>query len=473
MKSLVSSVKETYSGEKRLLLTAAVIAFGINIYQIFPGSMISIFFTDIVHLSPGLTSFVEIFRNLFIALLAPFLGLMLDRFALGGRRYSSWFLLAGIITAVSGFFLFAIPAFIEDRSLFVVGLVLLCFMLTSLARNIIPLNARYILKDLSKDPKERAVYEKNKSIFKELGKFVINIVFPLIIAFCTPKIGEGKAYFVTFLFVMTVYLLIIFWVSKEIRKYMPADLCTPLSIEQNSSPKKTRKKRQAKLILKTVFANKALFVLFFGTVFVVGRTMLTTPLTPYYFKYVVGDFSKMSVCTGLITPVTIVVLLLLPAFINLCRDTKRAVTIAAFLSGLTMVLMKFAGAHWVMFTVLQVSGMAFISVFNASIIVMFMNAADWGEWKYGVASHALIAGIFGLTTKVASTICAAYRGVALEAIGFVGGMEPTSAIITGIPNIMGNYGFVVCLGALLFLLVPLSDKQMQEIKVDLEKRKQS
>lgn len=468
MSSITDRIKETYSGQKRLLLTAGVISFATFGYQAFPGTIISMFFTDIVSLPPLLASAVEIFRNVIISFAAPFMGLLLDRVSIRGRHYSAWYQLGAIITVVTGLVVFAIPAFVDSSSVVVGTLIVLVFIVSEVARNIVSINSRAIMKDLSKDPKERAVYSKNSNIFKEIGRLLISLAYPVLIVEVTERTNEKFAYFVTYVLVAVIYVLVIFWLAHEIKKYLKSDK----SEERQTKAKSAQRKGQTNAVLKTVFANKALLITFVATIFVLGRTMLSGPMNNYYFKYVAEDFSKLTVYSGLVTPVTVGGLLISPLWIKMCGDTKRSMTFAAFISGITMVGLKFVGSNWLAYVIIQVIGMGFISIFNASVVVMFMNAADYGEWKYGVASHAVIAGVFTVATKIASAICSAYRGASLQAIGFVGGMDPTPELAAGITNIIGIYGIVICAASLLYLLVPLSDKKMQEIKVELELRKQ-
>lgn len=474
MNSLLHKIKEQLSADKRLYITATILAFGSYAYQTFPGEMYAIFFTDVLELSPALSSIVMLFRSLIAGLAGPFLGFLVDRYPIGGRRYSNWYRVAALSTIMFGLIVFALPVFTNSDSVIILSICIMSYIVCELSRSIINLTGRSMVRTLTRDSVMRTVYQRNNSIYKQAGVWLMSVIYPITISVLTVRYGEKMAYFITYILAAIWLLLVVLFVSYEVKRYLKGDKIEDFSDLKDAGKGKGKgkggKKPDTKTMLKAIFSNHILAIMFIGTVLVIGYTMLNATTGSYYFKYVVEDFSLLAIFSAISKPASIIVVFFAVQWVKLFRDTKRSMVVSALICAACQFSMFFVGDNWQLYSVARTIGTMSVTLFNVSIVVMFMNAADYGEWKWGVSTHAVVAGIFTLTTKACSTIVTIYRGTYLEAIGFSGNMEITQGIKDGIMQMLGMYGFVVLLGAIVIQCLPISDNRMKEIRKDLEAR---
>ena len=117
-----------------------------------------------------------------------------------------------------------------------------------------------------------------------------------------------------------------------------------------------------------------------------------------------------------------------------------------------------------------------VSFFFGSVSVtqwaMYTDTADYGEWKFGRRSTALIMAASLFALKMGLTAGGAFVGWILEGYGFIANEVQTETALHGIRMLMSLFPAIFgIIGGILILFYPISDKSMVEIEADLKSRK--
>lgn len=156
---------------------------------------------------------------------------------------------------------------------------------------------------------------------------------------------------------------------------------------------------------------------------------------------------------------------------------KRNLFIAALLfSGLVNALLIFCGPGDItaIFTIGLLSEFA-AAVFPTLFFVMLGDAADYSEWKNGRRATGLVYSAGSFATKFGGGVAGAIIGLILGAYHYNG--QDLTTIEGAIPGIKMLMSWVPCIVAIVAAIImvgyPLTNKKMEEITQDLNKRRVS
>jgi GPH family glycoside/pentoside/hexuronide:cation symporter len=193
----------------------------------------------------------------------------------------------------------------------------------------------------------------------------------------------------------------------------------------------------------------------------------------YFFTYVVGDVSKMSLATSLMTITPIFTQVLTP-FLNQ-RFSKRNLMIGGSVIDLIAVI----GLYFCYSNVTLVY--AFVVLFGLGMGVrmvvyysMLADCVDYGEWKTGRSLAGTQGAVNGFTGKIASALASA----AMSYLLVWGGYDATVAVQTPKALFVIRFGFAgasiiataICIFVMLFYDL---DKKYPQIKADLDAKRQA
>lgn len=221
--------------------------------------------------------------------------------------------------------------------------------------------------------------------------------------------------------------------------------------------------------LKCLVQNKYIFILAGAMLLSMVATNVVTSSQTYYFTYIVGDLTQMSVIgiLGLAAPF---VLLLFPVALRKIGG-MNFVKIGAVMAIIGSVLKYFAGANMT----LIILGSLFAGV-GTSVITMIgsifvIQCMDYGEWKTGIRVEGILNSVTGFATKVGSGLASGIVGLIMGIAGYVGGAATQSASAnTAIVWCFSLIPGILCVA--MFILCCFYDLEKKEGKIreDLEKR---
>lgn len=188
----------------------------------------------------------------------------------------------------------------------------------------------------------------------------------------------------------------------------------------------------------------------------------------YTFTELISDFNTYGqgasvlgvVCTGLIAS----------------RFPKRGLFIALFaLQLVNYTAFYFLGADQLgaIFT-LEIVGSFFGAPLPVLMWAMYADTADYGEWKTGRRTTALVFSASTMSQKFGWAIAAFLAFQVLQLVGFVANEIPSEAVKGSLVRLMSIYPAVLGVISIgIFLFYPLGEKRMEEINAELDRRREA
>ena len=243
---------------------------------------------------------------------------------------------------------------------------------------------------------------------------------------------------------------------------------------------KTVKANSIKRDLKNLFSNGPWLVMVITGVFTLSNVAIRGGATLYFFKYYVGDdnspylwfldqtslfftlgtlgFIVGIFCTKLLSP----------------RFDKRSLLITLTLgNALFMGLLYFipAEAFWTM-VIVNVIASLLAGPTPALVWAMYADVADYGEWKNGSRSTALVFSAAQFAQKFGLTIGGALPGLVLAGFGYVANTAQTPETLFGIRLLFtlfpATFAFVAGIAVIFY---PIRDSLMVNIERELVQRR--
>lgn len=221
---------------------------------------------------------------------------------------------------------------------------------------------------------------------------------------------------------------------------------------------------------KGMFANKyvLLYTLVTFTVNVVGGFGTSTT---YYFQYVIGNITLMSV----INSFGIIALLIMPLCGALASKFRKSSLIGAFfmIAAAGNIIKLLAGTNIVFLSIgsLFAGVMSYpVAIFGSLILI---DCMDFGEWKNGKRVEGAIFAATGLGSTIGAGVGGALFGILMEVCGYDGMAQTQSAsAILGINLTYSILPFIIYIivGIIILLTFDL-EKKLPQIKKELEERR--
>ena len=221
--------------------------------------------------------------------------------------------------------------------------------------------------------------------------------------------------------------------------------------------------------LKTFVTNK--YVLLITAIYFcvqLQSNMQSTPST-YYFTYVVGNLSLMS----LVTLVGYLAALALLVIVPLSKKFGRT-NVLRFFGALCVIgcaMRWFAGDNLILLSVSNVLASFVNYAWMAIGPLMLIDVMMYGQWKNGKLAEGAVFAATGLGTTLGAGVGASLSGIVLGLFGYDGTLEVQSAsAILGIKICYAVIPTVLMFIAFLMFLGYNLDKKMPQINADLEAR---
>ena len=129
--------------------------------------------------------------------------------------------------------------------------------------------------------------------------------------------------------------------------------------------------------------------------------------------------------------------------------------------------------YWTMMIV-NIIGMFLVGPTPALVWSMYADVADYGEWKYGRRTTALVFSAAQFAQKFGLTIGGGLSGWMLGIFGFVANVDQTNTSLLGIRLMFTVIpACFAIMNALVLIFYTLSDRQVEQIETELEARKTS
>jgi GPH family glycoside/pentoside/hexuronide:cation symporter len=417
------------------------------------------YYTDIFGLLPAAVGTMFIATKVVDAVSDPLMGLIADRTKSRWGKFRPYLLFGAIPYGLCGYAMFANPDLSYNGKLIYAYVT---YTLMMLAYTVINVPYSALMGVISPSSVERT----KVASFRFVGAFSAAW---LIGTFVTPLKnilggGDEAAGFRVTMMIFAVLSVALFWICFATTK----ERVTPTQTDTN-----VRKD------FKALLGNGPWIALFIAAILTLMNIAVRGGTALYYLKYYVGDdgtpifliFDQTAVLmsSGLMAMVVGITLTK-----TLCdRFEKRSLLIAlTILNAISMAIFYVIppDQYWLMVAV-NCLGSFVIGPTPALVWAMYADCADYGEWKTGRRTTALVFSTVQFAQKLGLAVGAGLAGILLSMFGFVANEVQTDTAMAGIRFLFSILPAILAvLGAIAILFYRLDRKTVEKIECDLLER---
>ena len=389
----------------------------------------------------------------------PVMGLIADRTTTKWGKFRPYLLWGAIPYGVLGYAMFANPDLSDVGKLIYAYVTYTLMMLAYTAINV-PYSA--LMGVISPSSVERTKVASYRFICAFAAAWLIG-------TFVTPlkNILGGGNEAVGFQLTMIIFAVLsvaLFWITFATTK----ERVTAVEI-----------KSDIRRDLRAVLGNGPWIALFIAAIFTLMNIAVRNGSLMYYFKYYVGDdgapifliFDKTAVflSLGLMT-----MMLGITLTKTLCDyfEKRSLLIVLTILNALSMAAFYVTppDQYWLMVAI-NCIGTFVIGPTPALVWAMYADTADYGEWKTGRRTTALVFSSLQFAQKLGLAVGAGLTGVILGWFGFVANELQSDASLAGIRFIFSVIPAVLALlGTVSIFFYKINSKTVRQIEQDLVAR---
>ena len=379
------------------------------------------YYVDVWGLAAASVSLMMLAVRFIDAVTDPVMGIIADRTRTRWGKFRPYLLWMAIPYGICGYLIFANPDVSEGGKL-PYAYVTYTLMLVAYTAINVPYNA--LLGVLSPSPATRTVAASYRFAGANAGGLLVSLfVRPMVKALG----GDDElAGFQATMAVFAVASVLFFWLSFA-------------TTRERVEPPPTQE-LAVKGELKELIGNWPWVVLLFAAVFSTTFIVMRAASTIFYFKYQVGDDgapvfwfldkTTLFLSSGMLCQVLGNVCL---AFVARTVDKRDAAAILTLITAVSFgVFFVLPADNFLLLLIVNAIGMFCMGPTSALVFAMYGDVADYGEWKFGRRSTALVysASLFAL--KTGSMIAGALVPVFLSLFGFVSDVQQSDRALLGI-----------------------------------------
>ncbi len=427
----------------------------------------TIFYTDVFGLAAESVAVMFLITKIWDAAVDPIVGMIADRTETRWGKFRPYLLWFAIPFGILGVLSFTTPHFgTTGRLIYAYATYTALMMAYSIVN--VPYSA--LMGVMTPDSNERTVL----SSFRFFAAFFATLLVQYSLLGMVERFGHGDTAAgwqraMTVLSALAVVLLFVTFATTKERVRPPKGQKTPLRQD-----------------LADLFTNLPWVLVGAATVFQLIYYCMRGGAVAYYFTYFVRDQQVLSLGTipyqtllsTFLVMGTASTLLGVVLATRISRLLGKSLAYALFLglAGVSSAAMYFLQpSNVVLMFVLQIVtsfSMGPVSVLQWSI---YTDAADYGEWKRGRRSTALVMAASLFALKVGVAVGGAALAWVLAAYGFAANQAQTATGLAGIRLVTSVYPAIFALLAMvLMLFYPLDKLRLARVQSDLiERRRQS
>ena len=423
-----------------------------------------IFYTDVFGLAPAAMGTMMLFSRFWDAANDPLMGMIADRTDTKWGKFRPYIAVFAIPIGLAGFFAFNTPNFGASGNLIYAYVTYILLMMMYTGVNV-PYAA--LMGVITPNSAERTSVSQYRFAFAFIGQFIAGAVTLGLVEY----FGSGNEA-IGWRMVMVLYGIV-----------AAALLFGTFSLTKERVLPKVSKQNRIKDDLKDLMKNKPWILMGLATFFQLTFIVMRGSSTTYYFRYFVGnqelnllgmniDLGYALFTSSFIGVGTVATFIgaLLTSRINKYISKKTIYSRFLIMSAICSLLFYFLAPENI---ILIYTLNALVSFFFGAVSVtqwaMYTDTADYGEWKFGSRSTALIMAASLFALKMGLTAGGTIVGWVLEGYGFVANEIQTESTLLGIKMLMSVFPALFgIIGGFLVLFYPITDEKMVEIELDLK-----
>ena len=376
------------------------IGFGIsdyacNLAYLLANTYLLFYYTNCAGLAAGAVGFMFVVTKFIDAFTDYMVGAMIDRTDTKMGRYRPWMLYGAPVLAVGMVLLFSVPTGWSAGAKLAWAYV--TYVIFSFGYTLVNIPMAPIVSSLSASATERTKISTTRTVFSNLGSLTSSLfVLPMVYFFSGSKDATGAALATGYRNTNIVLGIIVIIIMA---------ICV-FSIVEINPPTKSAGKSSLIKDIGSLVTNKY-YIMFLGEVFFLFLGYLSMyGAMQYYYTYIVGDVSGMSLALTLLTLLAIPTMIL-AAYLNGKGIAKiKLIQFGAIVDCVGFAILFFTSNGTIATASLGLIGLGF--GFRSSMFFSMMpDIFDYTEWQVGRNLGGTQNAIQGFVNKVSSAAASA------------------------------------------------------------------
>ena len=376
------------------------IGFGIsdyacNLAYLLANTYLLFYYTNCAGLAAGAVGFMFVVTKFIDAFTDYMVGAMIDRTDTKMGRYRPWMLYGAPVLAVGMVLLFSVPTGWSAGAKLAWAYV--TYVIFSFGYTLVNIPMAPIVSSLSASATERTKISTTRTVFSNLGSLTSSLfVLPMVYFFSGSKDATGAALATGYRNTNIVLGIIVIIIMA---------ICV-FSIVEINPPTKSSGKSSLIKDIGSLVKNKY-YIMFLGEVFFLFLGYLSMyGAMQYYYTYIVGDVSGMSLALTLLTLLAIPTMIL-AAYLNGKGIAKiKLIQFGAIVDCVGFAILFFTSNGTIATASLGLIGLGF--GFRSSMFFSMMpDIFDYTEWQVGRNLGGTQNAIQGFVNKVSSAAASA------------------------------------------------------------------
>lgn len=431
------------------------------------------YYTDIFGLTAGALATMLLVSRIWDGVNDPLIGMWADRTESRWGKFRPFILFGCVPFAIFGVLTFTTPGFGPAGKLIWAYLTYNALMMLYTTVNI-PYTA--LMGVMTNNPVERTRLSSIKFIFAFSAGMVISAsLLPLATALGgadNPQRGWQLAFVIVGIVAVGFFLITVFGTKERIK---------PAAHEEKSSVARD---------LKFLVSNNAWVLLLATTLTWILFVALRSSVSTHYFKYFIYDgvpstplpfLGRTFTLDGLVSTFNTLgqaasVAGVIAVGLVASRFPKKGLFITLFLLqiGTTSSYLFLEPGQLGAIFILEIVGSFLGAPLPVLMWAMYADTADYGEWKSGRRTTALVFSASTMSQKFGWALAAFMAFQLLQFVGFVANEIPSDAVKGSLVRLMSIYPAALGLVSIvIFLFYPLTEARMMEINSELDRRREA
>lgn len=438
---------------KKTLFAYGMGDFASNLTNTFMGSYLSIFYTDVVGLTPAVVSAIMLIARIWDAINDPMFGAIAERTNTKKGRFRPYIFYFTPFLALAAVLTFTT---LGGKSGAIYAAV--TYIAYGMLYTVVNLSYGSLSTVMTTNPEDISQLTSWRMMGTNLSSVVLSALSPVIMgAISGSDTFTGQSYTITMIIYAVLSIPMFYFVYANCKEVV--------------KPVNEGQKVSLSLSLKTVVTNKPLMLGFCMMIFAMFAFFGRMGVVIYYIIYVMQKPQYISVFMSLPSIMTVIGILLTKNYIVRWGKKKMA-AIGYIGAGITLIVMYFVDpSNFALMVVLHALYGFFCFSFPIPMS-MIPEAINYQEDRTGIRTDGLAYAATSLSTKVGNAFGPAMALLVMGAFGYVANAQQTAEAMQGI-NLATNLVFGICylLALIPLAFYPLNVEKNAQIQASLDAKR--
>lgn len=438
---------------KKTLFAYGMGDFASNLTNTFMGSYLSIFYTDVVGLTPAVVSAIMLIARIWDAINDPMFGAIAERTNTNKGRFRPYIFYFTPFLALAAVLTFTT---LGGKSGAIYAAV--TYIAYGMLYTVVNLSYGSLSTVMTTNPEDISQLTSWRMMGTNLSSVVLSALSPVIMgAISGSDTFTGQSYTITMIIYAVLSIPMFYFVYANCKEVV--------------KPVNEGQKVSLSLSLKTVVTNKPLMLGFCMMIFAMFAFFGRMGVVIYYIIYVMQKPQYISVFMSLPSIMTVIGILLTKNYIVRWGKKKMA-AIGYIGAGITLIVMYFVDpSNFALMVVLHALYGFFCFSFPIPMS-MIPEAINYQEDRTGIRTDGLAYAATSLSTKVGNAFGPAMALLVMGAFGYVANAQQTAEAMQGI-NLATNLVFGICylLALIPLAFYPLNAEKNAQIQASLDAKR--